>query len=175
MKKSIFITVMTLSMFGSRAQESSGKLKFHAANVGFGFYTIDRLNNDGGLSFITDATFSIDKNLISASCAFGSEFVLFGEVSYDFKETSLLYGREWKPADWFALEGFAGIGYYIVEYSNYKTNYETIKDNAVSFPLRLNAKFYFNQHFGMGLCSNYSINNLANTFSENLTFHYKFN
>lgn len=174
MKKSIFFTVMTLSMFGAKAQESSAKLKLHAASLGVGIFGVDMSNHDGGLTFLADATFSVNKNLISASCLFGSEINLFDE-RFDFKEPALMYGREWNPSKWFALEGFAGVGYYIVEYKNADTDFSGITDNAISFPLRLNAKFYFTKKFGMGLCSNYSINNLANTFSENLTFHYKFN
>ena len=175
MKKAIMITAFAFSALTGKAQNSSTKLKLHAANAGFGIYLIDKINNDGGLSFLADATFSINKNLISASCVFGSEFTVIGDTKYDFTEPALLYGREWKPVKWFALEGFAGVGYYVLKYSNYDTDFETLHDKAISFPLRLNTKFYFSEHFGMGLNTNYSINSLSNTTTINLMFHYRFN
>lgn len=175
MKKVVFVSMIALKSLFANGQETSGKFKLHAANIGFGLYGVDMTHNDGGVSFLTDVTFSINKNLISASYLVGSEVTIFGDQEYDFKEPALLYGREWRPKKWFALEGFAGVGSYIVKYSNTDTDFQMISDNAVSFPLRLNTKFYFTRHFGMGLNANYSINSIANTFATNLIFHYRFN
>ena len=174
MKKAVFICMIALKSIFANGQENSGKFKLHALNAGFGLYGADTRNDDGGVSFVADATFSINKNLISVSYLTGAEISLFDE-KFEFKEPALMYGRDWKPKKWFALEGFAGIGNYSVRYRNGDTGFEDVTDNAISFPLRLNTKFYFNEHFGMGVNTNYSINSLANTLSTNILFHYRFN
>lgn len=172
MKKSIITIIIVFSSLLSEAQESAAKLKLYAANVGFGFYYIAKNGvEDGGATFLADATFSIEKNLISASYLTGAQVGILRNSEHHFDELSLLYGRDWKVANWLHFEGFAGLGYY-----NQKS--ETIEiadDNSVSFPLRLNSKLYFTKKFGMGINTNYSINSVNNNLSFNLLFHYKFN
>ncbi len=179
MKKTIFITAITFCFVTGLAQESAAKLKFHSADLGFGIFQLKKSGVvGGGAGMMVNAAFSLDKNLIAASFLTGSEIGIIRSSAYNFREFCLLYGREWRAAKWFAVEGFAGVGYYN---QNGDIAYEDIPDyteesrNAVSFPLRVNAKFYFNQKIGLGFNTNYSINSINNNLSINGTIHYRFN
>ncbi|MCF6129597.1 outer membrane beta-barrel protein [Flavobacterium sp. AS60] len=175
MRKAIITTAIALCSFTGRAQESTGKLKMHAVNLGFGVFNAHKNATDAsGLTFLADATFALDKNLFSVSYLGGQEEAILADTKYNFNELSLLYGREWRAAKWFSLEGFAGVGYYNQKIEDEATD-ETEKKNTVSIPLRVNPKFYITKKFGLGFCINYSINSRANNLSENLIFHYRFN
>lgn len=175
MKKIIFITAIAFNSFFVNAQESDSQLKLHAANIGFGGFSFKKANYEGGgAAFVADLTASINKNLISASYVNGAEIGLIDTSSYQFYEFSMLYGREWEATKWLRFEGFAGIGYYNQDVDDVAD--EGIPDDkSVSFPLRINSKFYFSKIFGMGLNTNYSINSVNNNFSTNLIFHYRLN
>ncbi len=178
MKKIILISIIVFTSAIGKAQESQSKLKFHSATLGFGGFSFKKSNYEGsGGTFIADLTVALDKNLISASYLGGSEIAILNESEYKFDELSLLYGREWKAYDWLRFEGFAGIGYYKQQsdHNDVNSGYEVPTDKSISFPLRINSKFYFTKKFGMGLNSNYSINSVNNNFSTNLIFHYRFN
>jgi AraC-like DNA-binding protein len=175
MKKTIIITAIALSSLTGKAQESTTKLKLYAANAGMGIFNFQKKSNEvTGLTLQADVTFSLSKNLFSASYITGEEFAFLQDTKYNFNEFSLLYGREWNAANWFKVEGFAGVGYYTQRVDDQSIDVVE-KDNTVAVPLRVNAKFYFTKKFGLGLCTNYSINSLANNFSESLIFHYRFN
>ena len=171
MKKSIitcFLFLLSTTIF---SQEST-TIKFYSVSVGFGgFYFKKGISEGGGISYLTDLTLSKGKNLLSVAYLGGDEIGVVGSSNYSFNEVSLSYGREFKVNNWFSLEGFTGLGYY-----NQKSDFGDISnDNSISFPLKINSKFYFNKNFGMGINTNYSINSVNNNFSSNLIFHYKFN
>jgi hypothetical protein len=174
MKKIIFITIIAFGVFTIEAQESTSKLKLQAVNIGFGGFYIDvkGTSEGGGASFFADATFSIGKNLISATYLTGSDIGILRASEFNFHEFGLGYGREWKATNWLRFEGFAGLGYYN---QNSDVPEEIPDDNVISFPLRINTKFYFTKKFGMGFNANYSINSLNNNLSVHLIFHYRFN
>jgi hypothetical protein len=175
MKKIIFITAIALTTYTAKAQESSSKIRMHSANVGVGIFDFQK-NGNGvtGASLLADATLALGKNLFSVSYLSGEELAILQDTKYNFNELSLLYGREWNAAKWFKVEGFVGVGYYHQKIEDRSIDVIE-KDNVVSVPLRMNAKFYFTKKFGLGFCTNYSINSLANNFSESLIFHYRFN
>jgi hypothetical protein len=179
MKKVIFITAIAFCTLIVQAQESASKLKFHSADLGFGIFQLKKSGVvGGGAGLMVNVAFSLDKNLIAASFLTGSEIGIIRNSAYNFRELCLLYGREWRAAKWFAVEGFAGVGYYNqngdIAYDDIP-NYTEESRNAVSFPLRLNTKFYFNQKIGLGFNTNYSINSINNNLSFNATLHYRFN
>lgn len=176
MKKAILITTIALSSLTVKAQDSNPKLKLHAATLGFGGFSFKKENYEGGgASFFADLTVAIDKNLIAASYLTGAEIGILDRSSYQFHEYSLLYGREWKALSWLRFEGFAGIGSYHQQIDYADAVSGVPEGSSVSFPLRINTKFYFTNHFGMGFNTNYSINSINNNFSTNLIFHYRFN
>ena len=170
MKKAILLTLIAFTSLLANAQDS--KMKLHAINVGLGNFHFQKdVNGHDGVSFITDLTISLNKNLISVSYLGGSSTRLLEGPAYTFKEFCLLYGREWKALNWLRFEGFAGLGNF-----NQNSKDPNIGDDSTfSFPLRVNTKFYFTKKFGMGFNTNYSINSINNTFSTNLIFHYRFN
>lgn len=165
------ITIVFLAIiFNATGQVD--KLKIQSVNVGFGGFSIkNKYSEGGGASFVTDLTTSYHENLIGFSYLTGAEIGIIGKSNYSFNEVSLLYGREFKLKQWFAFETFAGIGYYN---QTSMTSY-IFNGSNTSIPLKINSKFYFNKNFGIGLNTNYSINNLNNNFSTNLIFYYKFN
>ena len=172
MKKSFIITAIIFSSFTAISQESNAKIKVHAVNVGGGsFHFQNDINGHDGVSIITDITISLNKNLISGSYLGGTSIKILDGYNYGFEELSLLYGREWKATDWLRFEGFAGFGYF----SQNTKNPNISDDSIISFPLRVNIKFYFTKKFGMGLNTNYSTNSINNNFSNNLIFHLRFN
>ena len=173
MKKAFIITAIAFSTFVCKAQEeSSSKIKVYAVNVGVGSFHFQKdINGHDGVSVITDLTISLNKNLISGFYLAGTSIKILDGYNYGFKEVSLLYGREWKATNWLRFEGFAGLGYF-----NQNTKDPNIGDDStISFPLRVNTKFYFTKKFGMGFNTNYSINSINNNFSTNLIFHFRFN
>lgn len=177
MKKAIFTTVVIFSVLTANAQKSDSKLKLHAANLGFGGFSFKKNNYEGGgATFFADVTTSIDKNLIAVSYLAGSDIGILGNSEYKFDEISLSYGREWKAANWLHFEGFAGIGRYHQQSDYFDEDIQNVpSESSVSFPLKVNTKFYFTKKFGMGFNTNYSINSVNNVFSTNLIFHYRFN
>lgn len=169
-----YISLLLLIVISAtiNSQTNQNSIRLHAVGIGFGgFYIKNNIEENGGASFLIDVTASIHENLITTSYLTGAEIGIVGSSTFNFNEFSILYGRETKPINWLAFELFAGIGYYN---QNNDVN-PILSDNAVTFPLRLNTKFYFNKKFGMGLNTNYSINRMNNNLSLNLVFHYRVN
>jgi hypothetical protein len=170
MKKLIVLIFCLINHLSLNAQEN--KIQLHSIEIGFGgFYFKQNTYEGGGANFVADITTSIRKNLISTSVLTGSEIGVVGNSTYNFNEFRIQYGRELKVKKWLKFELFTGIGYY-----KQKSENSVITDgNTMSFPLKFNTKFYFNEKFGLGINTNYSINSINNNFSSNLIFHYKFN
>lgn len=172
MKKVFIIIAIAFSSLGIKAQDSTSLLKLHAINAGLGSFHFEKdVNGHDGASLITELTVSLNKNLISASYLAGSSIKILDGYNYSFDEFSVLYGREWKATNWLRFEGFAGLGHFSQDSKDPAIG----NDNTISFPLRVNTKFYFTKKFGMGFNTNYSINSINNNFSNNIIFHYRFN
>jgi hypothetical protein len=200
MKTSIITFLILINTSCLLAQDTdNNKLKIHSITAGFGGYHFkNRIPNDfdsvgeGGVTTILDADFEYNKNLFAVSYQYGEEISLFGsKVNYKFHEFDLLYGKELKVANWMAFEGFVGFGFFSqnsrsYEASNVFTDLNVNSVNSIydvsyvpigqtiSFPIRINTKFYFGSNFGMGLNTNYSFNQINDIFSMNLIFHYRF-
>lgn len=102
--------MFTISSF---AQEGNNKISLYSADVGFGIFLYDlNAKEGGGVSFFANMTTGIHKNLIGLTYFAGVDAPVFGESQYNINELSLSYGREIKPFNWFAVQGFAGVGYY---------------------------------------------------------------
>ncbi len=170
MKKSIIVIILILNYVAVHAQDQ--KFQLQSVNTGFGGFSIkNAIIEGGGAMLLVDLTTSYNNNLFMASLLTGSEIGIVGKSNYGFNEFSLLYGRDLKLIRWFAFEAFAGIGFY-----NQNSVDRYINDgNSISFPLKINSKFYFNKKFGMGINANYSINKINNNFSSNLIFHWRYN
>ena len=169
MKKSIIVIILILNCSAVHAQDQKFKLK--SLNIGFGGFSIKNdFAEGGGALLIGDLTTSFNNNLFTASILTGSEIGIIGNSNYGFNEFSLLYGRELKLANWFSFEAFAGVGFY----NQNSLDFYIQDGNSISFPLKINSKFYFNKKFGMGINANYSVNNINNNFSTNLIFHWRY-
>lgn len=167
--KKILVLIMILLVASTNSQEEDSSLKLHSANVGFGgFYTKNNFSESGGATFFVGVTTIFNKNLISTTYITGAEIALVGSSTLNFNELKLEYGRELQLAHWLFLGAYAGVGYY----SQKSDVYTILSDNVMSFPLRMDIKFYFNRKLGIGINTNYSINKLNNNLSINLMFHY---
>lgn len=170
--KKLTVLCFIFLLSGTIYSQESTSIKFHSVSAGFGgFYFKKEISEGGGISYLTDVTLSKGKNLLSVAYLGGDEIGVVGSSNYSFSEISLSYGREFKVNNWFSLEGFAGLGFY----NQTSGVADVADDNSISFPFKINSKFYFNKRFGMGINAHYSLNSVNNNFSSNLIFHYKFN
>lgn len=170
MKKIILLLIFCITT--SYAQEkSNSNFKVHATSLGFGgFYLKNKLDENGGASFLIDLTFDYKRNLIQLRNLSGSEIGLFVSSRFNFNEMSILYGRELNLAKWLSIEGYIGLGYYKQES---KTSY-VISGTALAFPTNLKIIFKVGKHFSIGSNNSYSLNKINNNFSSNLAFGYNF-
>ena len=168
MKKIFILIIISLNSINAFSQNSDINIKFHSVDLGFGFFLN---NNFGGLDVHSSVALKNNKNLYAITVIAGGGINILGGTTASFEEYNLQYGRELKLAKWISFDGFVGIGYY-----NQNSSKTTVEDNrAISLPLKINTKFNFSKHFGMGIMNNYSISKLNNNFTTNLLFHYKFN
>lgn len=169
MKKSIVGILCLIFSLNIYAQKNN--LKIHSTEFGFGGAYVKKNNFEaGGFSFVVDLTTSFGKNLISTSFLAAPKNDLIIGSNYNFNEFRIQYGRELSLNNWIKLEGFAGVGYF---HQN-RVLSEIVKDNAISFPLKLNAKFYVAENYAIGLNTNYSFNRINNVLSANVIFQFKF-
>lgn len=152
-------------------QNKDSKIRIFSVSAGFGGFYFNETNSEGGgASFVLNGTLVLNKNLVNLCFLTGSEIGVVGSSTYNFNEFSVAYGKALQLKRWFNLEGFAGIG----NYNQSSKNSTIISGNTLSFPLKLNFKFFFNKKMGMGLENTYSINSLNNNLSTNLIIHYNF-
>jgi len=167
MKKIIILLLLCTISNKMLSQEESKSIKLHSIDLGFGGFSN---KNYGGIDFYSNVALKSKANLFSISFITGGELNILGGLSANYKEYDLMYGKEFKIAKWISFEGFGGIGYF-----NQNSNKILIPDeNAISFPVKINTKFYISKHFGLGINTNYSINKINNNFSANFIIHYKF-
>ena len=170
MKKTILLLIFCITT--NYAQEkSNSNFKVHSTSIGFGgFYIKNKFSEGGGASFLIDFSFDYKKNFFLIKNLNGAEIGIIGSSTYNFNETSILYGRELILAKWLTIEGYTGLGYY-KQVS--KTNY-IISGTAIAFPTNIKIIFKVGKHFSIGSNNSYSINKINNNFSSNLAFGYIF-
>lgn len=163
-KKIIIICTLLISS-SFLAQET--KTTQLATNLGFGFYAGE---NTGGLCTTIDFTATINKNLIMFSYLNGEELnILSSKNTPTITEFSILYGRSYKPANWFAIDTYAGLGLLSKQDFRYNEN-----GDFASFSVVLAPKFYIGKHFGMGTKSELNLNQQNIFFTKNIIFHFIF-
>ena len=166
--KIIILIAGCLICMNSYGQPMNINLKFHAVDIGFGFF----LNNHfGGMSIHSGIALKNKNNLYAFTIIAGGELNILGGPTASFEEYNLQYGRQLKLANWITFEGFTGIGYY--NQNSSKSN--VIDHSCLSIPLKINTKINFSKRFGIGFMNNYSINKINNNFTTHLLFHYNFN
>lgn len=171
MKKTILLLIFCVT--ANYAQEkSSSNFKVHSTSVGFGgFYIKNKFSEGGGASFLIDFSLDYKRNLFLLKHLNGAEIgIIMGPSTFNFNETSILYGRELNLAKWLSIEGYTGLGYYKQES---KTSY-VISGTALAFPTNLKIIFKVGKHFSIGSNNSYSLNKINNNFSSNLAFGYNF-
>lgn len=167
----IIAAFLCLSSNLSRAQES--KLKLNSTSLGMGIIGSSSDSSGGGLSIGLDLSTKLNKNLFSLYLNAGSELNLF-DAEENYTEVNVTYGREIALNSWIGLEGHLGLGYFNYSIKNGSTNFNTVKESTIGFPLRVKLIFYTGRHFGIGVNPNMNLNSLVNTYSGNIIFQYKF-
>lgn len=171
MRKLFFCFLFLLQINWCYTQNKDSKRRIYSISAGFGgFYFNDTNSEGGGASFVLNGTLVLNKNLFSLCYLTGSEIGVVGTSTYNFNEFSIAYGKALQLKKWFNLEGFAGIG----NYNQSSKNSFVVSGNTISFPLKLNVMFFFNEKIGIGLNNAYSFNQINNNYSTNLILHYNF-
>lgn len=171
MRKFFFCFLFLLQINWCYTQNKDSKRRIYSISAGFGgFYFNDTNSEGGGASFVLNGTLVLNKNLFSLCYLTGSEIGVVGTSTYNFNEFSIAYGKALQLKKWFNLEGFAGIG----NYNQSSKNSFVVSGNTISFPLKLNVMFFFNEKIGIGLNNAYSFNQINNNYSTNLILHYNF-
>lgn len=173
--RNYIVLIFTLFVNLISAQEEN-KFRFHSLDIGFGSFSINKENTEGGgATFLGCLTTAYHKNLIEFSVIYGAEIDIIGAPDYEFNNLSVLYGREIKLNNWFSFETFAGFGYFSQTNQNAFLFNESKNESSLSYPLKLNTKFYLNKKFALGVNAMYIINPINNVFTVNLIFTFKFN
>jgi hypothetical protein len=150
-----FLLLFLLNSYWCYSQNNDSKIRINSISKGFGGFYFKKSNSEGGgASFVLNGTLVSNKNLVNLCFLTGSEIGVVGGSTYNFNEFSVAYGRELQLKKWFSLEGFAGIG----NYNQSSKNSTIISGNTVSFPLKLNIKFYFTNKMGVGIYNSQSVN-----------------
>ena len=170
MKKVILL--LTFCITTNYAQEkNNSNFKVHSTSIGFGgFYIKNKFSEGGGASFLIDLSFDYKRNLFLLKNLNGAEIGIVGNSTYNFRETSISYGRELILAKWLSIEGYTGLGYY----KQVSKTSDILSGTYIAFPINMKIIFKFGKHFSIGSNNSYSINKINNNFSSNLAFGYTF-
>lgn len=152
--------------------QNNEKIKFSYISFGTGLYSQQHINTNGIAGNI-DVSVQYKKNLIVLYTTFGfgtnkkKSIFIFDNFS-SFTELDLLYGKEFKIADWFKPEAHIGVGIFSYNNSILEQN-----NSSIGFPVRAKLLFYPSKNFALGFNPNYNINSINNIFSYNLIFQFK--
>lgn len=167
----VVIILVFLNSTFTFAQES--KLKLNSTSLGIGLIGSSSDSSSGGLNINLDISTKLNNNLISFYLNSGSEFNLF-EAEENYTEINATYGREVELNSWMKVEGHLGMGFFNYSVKNDSTDFDKKKESTIGFPFRVKLIFYTAKHFGIGINPNMNLNSLANTYSGNIIFQYKF-
>jgi hypothetical protein len=149
------------------------KLEYKNIDIGFGGFSVKLKNSNnesGGMTFYLNNEFKINKNLLSVDLLIGggagSGYLSVGG-DYNFYRLNFLYGREFEIVNWLVVEPNLGLGYYHQNSEIYFTN-EKMKKSIINFPIKVSLITLPYKKVGIGVCANYDMNQLNNTFSGNI-------
>ena len=164
--------LLALTTNTNAQKKKKNELNIFSAGIGLGLFQSDKnvIRSDySGLNFIADFTVYYKKNLFSTSLSSGTNVqLLFGTKSC-YNELAFQYGRSLDVTKIFSIECFAGIG----QFSQTSNSYEIQSGSSFSTPLKLNLSFKIIDELSFAVCNTYSINNINNLFSSNITVKYQ--
>lgn len=163
-----FLVLLPVKNFSQNLKKET--YGFKSLSTGIGICSGQK--NDGGLNFYIDLTTEYKKNLFSLSFSTGAEFNLF-DASRDYKEFDLLYGREFKLADFFVIEAYTGIGIFNESYKDYSSDFKKMSESTIALPIKIKMLFYVSKNFALGLNPNLTLNKIDNIYSGNLVLQWK--
>ena len=172
------ITILFLIYFNSTftfAQEN--KLQLNSTSLSIGLIGVpsdtSSIGVDIGLNIGLDLSAKLSENIFSFYLNGGSQLHFF-DARESYTEINVTYGREIKLNSWIILEGHLGVGYFNYSFKNGLTDFQTVTQSTIGFPLRVKLIFYTEKNFGIGINPNMNWNSLVKTYSGNLIFQYKF-
>lgn len=168
MKRCCFLIL--LFSFALHSQNST--LEFESFTGSGGIYHLEKIKDRIGISGSLEATFSLNKNLLSITWSFGYGVLNRDEILKNtihlFSELDLLYGRsfEFIPNVHFAI--FSGIG--ITEQSKLKN-----KDNGTSFTVPIRGKLIYKaSRFRFEIISHLNFNSQNDIYMYQVLLGYDF-
>lgn len=180
MKKALTVIVCLSFILNSIAQDASketehnNRLQFHSISLTpLSLYFSEE---GGGLVSTIDVGFNSGKHIFKVCAGGGTEFKLNlgGESPKDsFQEYNILYGRALPIKKWFAIDFFAGVGYFNFKYSGtYATNYVAYKKGVIGFPLQSKIRFNITKTFSSGLQLHSNINSATTIYQPGIFFQF---
>ncbi|MFK2820466.1 hypothetical protein U0L90_10090 [Flavobacteriaceae sp. LMIT009] len=117
-------------------------------------------------SISTDLAFSLNESLFSISATYGEESGIFSG-SANFKQISLLYGREFELNEWLFFETHTGGGMFF-----YNSTDLTKGVSELAIPLVGKLRFKTGNKFSIGLRLSYIFNSFNNLYSAGLSLQW---
>lgn len=172
-KRIILLTYLMMGFYSYAQDRDKSKLKFKSWSVTPELYEFSNRNSEmfSGilpLSLSIDFTYALSNNLFSFSASYGGETGVFSG-SANYKQMSLLYGREFVLEDWFLVETHLGGGMFFYGSSDLEGN---ISEFAV--PLVGKVRFKTGERFSIGLRFTYIFNSFSNLYSGGLLLQWDY-
>lgn len=174
MKKHRYSMVVFLFLILQLVSAQDKELEFHAVSIGGGIIGSSSETSVGGVNATIDLSLIYNKSIFSVYANIGEELLLFKTADEEYRELSLLYGREYELTKNFFAEGHVGVGYFSHTLKVGSTNFEEKRTTTVGFPIRGKLVYYIIGGFGLGINGNINLNAEVTTYSGNLILQYKF-
>lgn len=147
--KYLLILFLLPTVLFSQDNNSTSTIRFHHLSATFGSGQgeddIDLLG--GGLEFAV----AMNQHILKLSYLGGAQVDFPGGNSVgDFREWSLLYGREFSLNDWLSFDPYAGLGLFGVRVPKIEDPSKTNMENSLGIPLEGNIRFAVWEHFSFG-------------------------
>jgi hypothetical protein len=146
---SIALFLFTIVIY-SQPKTPSENFKFHSVSLSPNLVFV---KGKTGLVGELDIVFSKNKHLFKLALTGGGEVdvcVLGPCRTVSFASYDFLYGREFKTADWFSIDVFAGVGYFYLK-SPDPDSTDYIKEYTVGIPLQTRFRFLASNKINVGV------------------------
>lgn len=156
MKYVFFILLFPCLLMGQEATTQSN-FRFHHIGATLGTGIPDEGDNllTGGI----EVAGAFSANILKLSYIGGAEVDFPGGNSVgDFREWSLLYGREFSLNDWLSFDPYAGLGIFGVRDPKEEAPDKTNMENSLGIPIEGNLRFHFLETVSFGIRGRHNFN-----------------
>ena len=147
--KYLLLLFLLPALLYSQDNKSTSTLRFHHLGAALG--SAQGENNSGLISGGLEVAAAMNKHIVKLSYLGGAEVDFPGGNSVgDFREWSLLYGREFSLNNWLSFDPYAGLGLFGVRVPKKEDPSKTNMENSLGIPLEGNIRFAVWEHFSFG-------------------------